>query len=820
MPTRNRRAAASMPPLRIPRLEPIGWYIVAWGLTVAFAALHYFALPALVQQAEVVKRVPGLARLNANLPPWPRPELILVGTLTTIGIIVLLLRRRSARLQNARNRRLGESGTVLLLALPEGDKSKIENMVEMLLGLRANLVQRTGQVWWGRGYHVALEVIRTSRGIGTYAWVPELPEEEQGPDLLRVTATQVRAAYQSAYVQPLDQDPIREAVERDGAAIIWADMKLTGPSYLPIRTSFGGDADPVRTLMQTLPVGGGISASGMQLLLRAPTSNAWQRRAGDEITRTKDRWTQIQTRMIPDAQKRRISEIERKKDALGGYQVVVRLWVAGTDPVSMTRRLGELQRLLSVYTDLNGFQTHRQGTGSGPVLGRYLPPFAPDCILHAEELAALFHLADDSFQLTDLLRASAKALPPQAGLVPGWEKPKEAFCVLGEHVYQDGRGKAPIGVTWLSLTKHASILGPTGTGKSTFVCNIALQAIRAGFSVIVLDPHSKLVYDIAARVPPERERDVYLVDFADPRRQVGINVLEMREGDSYDLLGAELMGIMEKVVGANWESSPRMQRLLRNMVLTLLEVFPGATMIEFFRMFADPGFREWIAAQAKDPIINLFWDAFENWSKSERSSALQPPLARIEAFLVNPSVRRVLAQSRSTVDLRQAMDEGKVLLFDVGVSKLRESNAELLGTLLMTKIRMEAMSRLREPWKEFRPVIFIIDEAHRFFVNKEAETILSEARKANLAMVFATQYSKQFGAIWDAVDGNVGTMIAFRLGDADAGLLARRYGVKPYDLSHLDKFHIYVWNESQLASGRTFDYPPTRAELEAASRRV
>ena len=97
----------------------------------------------------------------------------------------------------------------------------------------------------------------------------------------------------------------------------------------------------------------------------------------------------------------------------------------------------------------------------------------------------------------------------------------------------------------------------------------------------------------------------------------------MREGVSYDLLAAEMMGIMEKVVGANWDTSVRMQRLLRNLVLTLLEVYPGATMIEFFRMFADPDFREWIAAQSKDPIINLFWDAFENWSKSERASALQ-----------------------------------------------------------------------------------------------------------------------------------------------------------------------------------------------------
>jgi energy-coupling factor transporter ATP-binding protein EcfA2 len=810
-------------PINLPRLSLGAVYAIVWGLVLVVILLHHVVLPlvAPVQVAQVEKVL-----------TWTR-EAGAVGLLVAGGIGALVYRRWSRGKQEERNRELAQKGRLLLVALPEGFKAKPETAQEVFLGLQAALNQSGRKIRRGEGHHISLEITKTAFGIGTYIWAPDLTDE--GLDLVREVTTQIRAVYPDAFAGVIGERP-EEIILGDGdtsgsngtpgdggkAAVFWADLKLARPGHYPIRTEFVRGMDPVRTLMQTLTTGGGVTGAGVQLLLH-PASSGWQRAGAREVQSTKQRWNNLNRRrsMIPDAEKDLVDAIERKKDQFG-YDIVVRVWVAGDDPEAAQMRLGELIRAFQTFSHPQGGNAFTvadrdaavvtwDDQADNPVFGRHYPSFAPAAVLNPEELAVMWHLPDDTMPIPGLLRGAARSIPPAPHLIPGQIAPEDDFCVMGEHTYSDGSRADLVGFEWEAMEKHTFIDGPNGTGKSTLLHHIALQSLEAGQSTIVLDPHSKLVYDIAQSVPAERERDVILIDFADPRRNLGLNMFDMGSGgEDLERLSAEIMTILQKIVGANWDVAVRMQRLLGNALGTLLDVLDDPTMIEFYKMFADPAYSEVIGPQARDPILRTFWEQWNQQSESQRNDAYQTPLTRLEKFLTNKTVRRIVGQSDTTIDLRSAMDSAKLVLVDVGVSRMGEANAEFVGTVMMSLLRMSAMSRLREPHllDSLPRTMVIIDEAHRFMVGDEARQMLSEMRKTHTGLVFATQYDKQFpDAVRAAVRGNIGNLVAFRLGRQDAGYWAPYFGVDSNEMLNLPRFGVYAWSDSKIGSADTFPPP-------------
>jgi energy-coupling factor transporter ATP-binding protein EcfA2 len=757
-------------------------------------------------------------------------EAIAGGVLTASGIGALIFRRWSRGQQRKRNGALAQKGRLLLVALPKGSKARPEASQEVFLGLRRLLQQSNRQVLFGNGYHLSLEITKSVFGLATYIWVPDLSDEGMG--LVREVSNRVRAVYPDAYVGVVDRRPEKDVIQGE-TGVVWADLKLNRPGYYPIRTEFVKGMDAVRTLMQALAAGGDITGSGVQFLMR-PAGNGWQRAGANKVQNTQQKWKEASTprSMIPDAEKDLMKLIEQKKDQMG-YDVVVRVWVTGHDPEKIQMRLGELIRSFDIfsYDQGNSFGVADQDSTtvtpetweSTPVFGRFYPAFPEVATLNPEELSVAWHLPDDTMPIPGLIRGQARAIPPAVHLIPGQIQDEDDYCVLGEHRYADGSRTDEVGLEWLQMEKHTYILGPNGTGKSTLLHWMALQSLEAGQSTIVFDPHSKLVYDIAATVPAEHEDDVILIDFSDARRKIGINIFDMVDegGEDLDRLAAEIMTLLQKVVGANWDVAVRMQRLFRNVLSTLLGVMDQPTMVEFYKMFSQPLFSEDLSKQVTDPILSLFWESWNEQDEKARRDAFQTPLTRLETFLTNRTVRRIVGQGETTLALRKAMDQGKMVLIDVGVSKMGEANAEFIGTVMMSLLRMSAMGRLRLPPSEMDQLprtIVIIDEAHRFMVGDEARQMLSEMRKTHTGLLFATQYDKQFpDEVREAVRGNVGSFVGFRLGRDDARFWGTLFDVKTQEMLNLPRFGIYAWSDSKIGSAKTFPPPDTVTALPSSS---
>ena len=322
-------------------------------------------------------------------------------------------------------------------------------------------------------------------------------------------------------------------------------------------------------------------------------------------------------------------------------------------------------------------------------------------------------------------------------------------------------------------TRHTYIIGKTGTGKTTLQENMAIQDIRAGEGLAVIDPHGSFVEKMLDYIPEERIKDVVYFDPSDLDNPIALNIMEDVDGDQLHLVASGLMGVFKKMWPDVW--SARMEYILNNTLLALLE-YPNATLLGVNRMFSDKDYRKAVVDNVKDPIVKDFW-VKEYAGYTERFAAEATPAIqnKIGQFTSNPLVRNIIGQPKSSFSFRRAMDEKKIVLINLSKGRIGELNSSLLGALLVTKIYLASMSRAKEPHKTFPDFYFYVDEFQNFAA-ESFENILSESRKYGLALVLAHQYIAQMPeGVRDAVFGNVGTQIVFRVGPADAMVLETEF---------------------------------------------
>ncbi|MBI3232234.1 MAG: type IV secretion system DNA-binding domain-containing protein [Candidatus Doudnabacteria bacterium] len=344
--------------------------------------------------------------------------------------------------------------------------------------------------------------------------------------------------------------------------------------------------------------------------------------------------------------------------------------------------------------------------------------------------------------------------------------------------------------------RHMYLIGKTGMGKTTLMENMVIQDIKNGYGVCFIDPHGDSVQRILNSVPSGRVNDVIYFNPADLESPIAFNILEAVDSKYKHLVASGLMGVFTKIWANVW--SARMEYILNNTVLALLES-PGNTLLGITRMYVDKKYRKKIVDNIKDPVVKTFWnDEYSNYTEKYRTEAIAPIQNKVGQFLSSAIIRNIVGQPKSTIDLRDIMDSQKILIVDISKGKVGEDNAALLGAMLITKLQLAALSRANIPELERKDFYLYVDEFQNFATDSFA-TILSEARKYRLSLIIGHQYIAQLEhdkntKVRDAIFGNVGTMIIFRIGAADAEYLETEFEpiFTPNDLVNLPKYHIIL----------------------------
>ncbi|MDB5187753.1 MAG: hypothetical protein JWO50_273 [Candidatus Kaiserbacteria bacterium] len=335
------------------------------------------------------------------------------------------------------------------------------------------------------------------------------------------------------------------------------------------------------------------------------------------------------------------------------------------------------------------------------------------------------------------------------------------------------RGKREMfGIRGIDRGKHIYVIGKTGMGKSTMLENMAIQDIQHGEGIAFIDPHGSTAEKLLDFVPHDRINDVIYFAPFDTENPMGFNIMEDIGFDQRHLVVAGLMGALKRIWVDAW--SARMEYILQNTLLALLE-YPGSTLLDVNRLLVNKTFRDAVIEKVTDPIVKSFWlDEFANFTDTYTREALPAIQNKIGQFVSNPLIRNIVGQPKSSFNLREAMDEKKIFIVNLSKGRMGETNASLLGSMLTVKIYLAAMSRADEPPSRMAKLprcFFYVDE-FQSMMNEAFADILSESRKYKLALTLANQYIEQMEeTVRDAVFGNVGTLITFRVGPFDAETL-------------------------------------------------
>lgn len=429
-------------------------------------------------------------------------------------------------------------------------------------------------------------------------------------------------------------------------------------------------------------------------------------------------------------------------------------------------------------------------------------------ILDTQELASLFHFPSSRFNFTPIINWLKYKVLPAPVDVPILKDPKDGVT-LGHNVYRGE--KKLVAILRNDRTRHHYCIGKSGSGKSAFLSWMARQDMANGDGVCVVDPHGDLIEELVQFVPKERAKDVIVFNPADTERPMGLNILEAYTPEEMDLASSQATEIFIKIFGDEI-FGPRIQHYFRNGCLTLMEdPEEGATLIDVPRIFVDEEFMKYKVSKVKNPVVRSFWEhEFANTGDRERQEMIPYFSSKFGPFITNSIMRNTIGQTKSAFNFRKAMDEQKILLINLSKGKMGDLNTQLLGLVVVARLQMAAMSRVDIPESERTDFYLYVDEFQNFATDSFA-SILSEARKYHLALIMAHQYIKQLEkrqdtSIRDAVFGNVGTMMSFKVGADDAEYMAKEYApvLTEQDVIGIANYKAYIKLNIRNTTSRPF----------------
>lgn len=449
-------------------------------------------------------------------------------------------------------------------------------------------------------------------------------------------------------------------------------------------------------------------------------------------------------------------------------------------------------------------------------------------ILNTEELASLWHLPTPFIETPNIKWLTSRKAPPPINV-------HKSGVLLGRNIYRNI--ETPIYIGREDRRRHMYIIGRTGSGKTEIMKYMSVQDIKNGEGLCVIDPHGDFIEDILPHIPKERAEDVILFEPFDMDRPMGLNMLEVESEEQKDFAVQEMISIFYKLVTDPAMLGPMFEHNMRNAMLTLMadDEHPGS-LVEIPRIFTDTQFQKYKTSKLKDPVVRAFWEKeMAKTSDFHKSEMLGYLISKVGRFVENSMMRNIVGQSKSAFSFRKVMDEGKILLVNLSKGKVGEINAKLLGLIIVSKLQMAALSRA-DMKEDARKDFYLYVDEFQNFVTDAFSSILSEARKYRLNLIIAHQYlgqlSQQAGAqgaatndLRDAVFGNAGSVVSFRIGVEDAEFMSKEFmpTFNEFDLLNVDRFNAYLKLMINLTASKPFNmatYPlakPTQEQLEVAS---
>lgn len=691
-----------------------------------------------------------------------------------------------------------DSGVVLLLQVPRtNDKKELaaEQMFASLHGLLT--LPSTRRLQPTTRERLSFEIAVIKKRIGFYVWVPNY--------LKSFVEEQIYAQYPSVQISEVPDYTMTPDASFDTRLV--TEMKLTTADPLPIKTFQSFEVDPLAAITATLAKFDENEEAWIQLVIK-PASANWHKRSERYIAGLRGNTTssmsglmsalwkppevKTETAKLTEYEQLRASNAETKSQKLA-FETAVRIVYRGNIPSQQARL--HMQSIVASYkqfntTYLNGFEQKR--VADDPyLLGRYRDRSftKAGAILNIEEVATMYHLPHTTVETPFILWASSQTAEPPSNLPVVTSDYNPAISPIAATNFRGHN--TMFGMPRVDRGRHLYIIGQTGVGKSGMLELLTISDIYSPFGFAVIDPHGDYAINVLRRIPPERAPDVIYFNPADTDFPIAFNPMEVNDPKLKTHTVSELIGVLKRMFDS-W--GPRLEYILRYSLLALLD-YPEATMLDITRILTDKRFRNEVLRYVQDPVVKNFWTVeFASWNDKFAAEAVAPVLNKVGAFTANPLVRNIIGQPKSSFNIRHIMDQRKILVVNLSRGLVGEDNAALLGALLVTKIQLAAMSRADIPAEERSPFYLYVDEFQNFATDSFA-AILSEARKYGLNLTVANQYIAQMSMeVKDAVFGNVGSIIAFRMGADDARSMMRYFEPKfeEYDLVHMHNRHFVI----------------------------
>jgi len=787
---------------------------------------------------------------------------ILLGVVMVLLVVALLFiirnfTRRAFSIKYAFDR------TVLRILVPKerksegsggqaGQEDRLEHIkeeiaiTETLFATIAGLKTERGiQRWFrGRNDHIAFEIVMQDGLIYFYVAVPHR--------LKSFLEQQINAQYPYAQIEEMADYNIFH----EHSSAVGAYLKSTTGTMFPFKTYKKMDSDPISALLNVLAKireqnsGAAIQfvvrsahkkwrRSGIHLVREVRKGKKFEQVRGSGFTKLADLGGELASHALGNKHDQnnpqgkdhyQLSSMEEEmlkgieeKLSKGGLDVTMRI-ISTSDNADMARL--NLDNLVNSFGQYN---LYRYGNSFKAIVPKNQKKLIQEFIyrsfhdtrhvlMNTEEIASLWHLPLHSTEAPNIKWLTGRQAPPPPNL------PDEGL-LLG---YVDYRGlKQDVRLKEADRRRHLYIIGKSGSGKSVTISNLAIQDIKEGKGVAIVDPHGDLVEAVLEHIPKERADDVIIFDPSDMDRPIGLNMLEAKTADQRDFAVQEMIGIFYKLFPPEM-IGPMFEHNMRNVMLTLMADpdNPG-TVIDIPRMFTDDEFAKKYSSKLDDPVVRAYWEKeMAKTSDFHKSEMLGYLISKLGRFVGNEMMRNIMGQQRSGFNFREIMDDGKILLVNLAKGKTGEVNAKLLGLIVVAKLQMAAMGRADMAEEDRKDFYLYIDEFQNF-ITDSISTILSEARKYKLDLIVAHQYMGQLtddkgkADVRDAILGNVGTIMIGRIGPDDAEILAKEFApvFGSYDLLNTPQYSFYCKELIDNQASKPFlmkAYPPMQGNQQLA----